>query len=160
MNITGSLRKYNIEPIELACIALFILTDEKTFSWQSTIGVQSNTKNATVMASRFFARNEIQIYLYDHKEKLGSENKIKSDSVTKEEKSNTIKHDFKNEISSDNIQELLELEYNKTTKQEKRVELLMKIAEFVGAKKTTEDSANLPVIYLPARCKECSFRTK
>lgn len=151
MNVTGTLRKYNLEPIELACIALYLLTDEKTFSWSNTLGVKSVTKNASVMSSRFFARVEVINYLYDHKEIKDTEKKIKSDSNTKQENSVT----FKNEISSDNIQELLELEYNKTTKQEKRVELLMKIAEFVGAKKTTEDSANLPVIYLPARCKEC-----
>jgi len=158
MNIHGTLRKYELEPIELACIALFLLTDEKTFSWQATIGIQSKTKNATVIASRFFARKEVQIYLYDHKEKKVSDEKIMSDSVTKVENRDTIKH--QTEISSDNIQELLELEYNKTTKQEKRVELLMKIAEFVGAKKTTEDSANLPVIYLPMRCQSCEHFKK
>ena len=63
-------------------------------------------------------------------------------------------------ITSDNIQLLLENQYAKTNDPEKKVLLLMKIAEFIGAKKTTEDSANLPVIYLPARCKECTHRIK
>jgi hypothetical protein len=105
------------------------------------------------MSSRFYARLEVQNYIYDHKELKDTTSMRSSDSVTIKEDRVT----FKNEISSDNIQELLELEYNKTTKQEKRVELLMKIAEFVGAKKTTEDSANLPVIYLPSRCKDCTI---
>lgn len=159
-DVLGTQKKYKINPIELICISAYIHTNDKTFSWSNSVGRESKSKNQSVLAGQWFRQERIQKYLFDHN--VNNEEDI-SDIINKSD-SNLIK-DFdssknKDGITSDNIKELLEHEYNKTTKQEKRVELLMKIAEFVGAKKTTEDSANLPVIYLPARCKECNFRIK
>ena len=160
MNVIPLQSKYKLSPSELACIFLFIQSKDKTFSWTQTVGIGSESKNKSVLAYQWFRQERAQKFLYDHN--VGYEDEIEDSKKSSD--SNLIK-DFdslknKDGITSDNIKELLEHEYNKTTKQEKRVELLMKIAEFVGAKKTTEDSANLPVIYLPSRCKECSFRSK
>lgn len=159
-NVLTLQKKYKLDPIELACVSIFMQTNDKTFAWSYSVGRDSQSKNKTILAGQWFRQERIQKYLFDHNidnedtiNEKGKGSDTLKDKVLSEDKNNAG-------ITSDNIKELLEHEYNKTTKQEKRVELLMKIAEFVGAKKTTEDSANLPVIYLPARCKECTFRSK
>ena len=153
--------KYSLDPCELACILVYLQSTDKTFAWSTTVGKESNSKNKSVLAYQWFKNDRVQRFMYDHNvntEDDNEEDKNSSDALQNKVLSES--KNIKDGITSDNIKELLEHEYNKTTKQEKRVELLMKIAEFVGAKKTTEDSANLPVIYLPSRCKECSFRQK
>jgi len=159
-DVLGTQKKYKLNPIELVCISAYIHTNDKTFSWSNSVGRESKSKNQSVLAGQWFRQERIQKYLFDHN--VNNEEDI--DEIINRSDSNLINsidsQKNKDGITSDNIKELLEHEYNKTTKQEKRVELLMKIAEFVGAKKTTEDSANLPVIYLPARCKECSYLKK
>lgn len=160
MNVIPIQSKYKLEPIELACLFVFLQAKDKTFAWSNTIGKESNSKNKSVLAFQWFRQEKVQRFLFDHN--IKSEEDIKEEQNSSDTLNGKVLSDNKNKdgITSDNIKELLEHEYNKTTKQEKRVELLMKIAEFVGAKKTTEDSANLPVIYLPARCKECAHRIK
>lgn len=159
-DVLGTQKKYKLNPIELVCISAYIHTNDKTFSWSNSVGRESKSKNQSVLAGQWFRQERIQKYLFDHN--INNEENI--DEIINRSDSNLINsidsQKNKDGITSDNIKELLEHEYNKTTKQEKRVELLMKIAEFVGAKKTTEDSANLPVIYLPARCKECNYKQK
>lgn len=153
--------KYSLDPCELACILVYLQCTDKTFSWSNTVGKDSNSKNKSVLAFQWFRQDRVQRFMYDHNINTDEEeNDDKESSDTLKDKVLSENKNIKDGITSDNIKELLEHEYNKTTKQEKRVELLMKIAEFVGAKKTTEDSANLPVIYLPARCKECNYRIK
>lgn len=161
MNVIPIQSKYKLEPIELACLFVFLQAKDKTFAWSNTIGKESNSKNKSVLAYQWFKNDRVQRFMYDHNVKNEDEDdEEENSSDTLKNKVLSENKNIKDGITSDNIKELLEHEYNKTTKQEKRVELLMKIAEFVGAKKTTEDSANLPVIYLPARCKECTHRIK
>lgn len=159
-NVLTLQKKYKLDPIELACVSIFMQTNDKTFAWSYSVGRDSQSKNKTILAGQWFRQERIQKYLFDHN--IDNEDTINEKGKTSDTLKDKVLSEDKNKdgITSDNIKELLEHEYNKTTKQEKRVELLMKIAEFVGAKKTTEDGANLPVIYLPARCKECQFRNK
>ena len=70
MNIPGTLRRYDLEPEELAAIALYIHTGEQTFSWARTIGASKKSKQPGVMGSRFFNRPEIVQYIFDWKESL------------------------------------------------------------------------------------------
>lgn len=159
-DVLATQKKYKLDPIELACISIYIHTNDKTFSWSNSVGRESKSKNQSILAGQWFRQERIQKYLFDHNVKEEDQDNTGQDSSDSNINKLIDSQKNKDGITSDNIKELLEHEYNKTTKQEKRVELLMKIAEFVGAKKTTEDSANLPVIYLPSRCKECSFRQK
>lgn len=160
MNVLTLQKKYKLDPIELACVSIFMQTKDKTFSWSYSVGRDSQSKNKTILAGQWFRQERIQKFMFDHN--VENEETINDITKTSDALNGKVLSEEKNKdgITSDNIKELLEHEYNKTTKQEKRVELLMKIAEFVGAKKTTEDSANLPVIYLPSRCKECNYRIK
>lgn len=159
-NVLTLQKKYKLDPIELACVSIFMQTNDKTFAWSYSVGRDSQSKNKTILAGQWFRQERIQKYLFDHN--IDNEDTINEKGKGSDTLKDKVLSEDKNKdgITSDNIKELLEHEYNKTTKQEKRVELLMKIAEFVGAKKTTEDSANMPVIYLPARCKECQFINK
>jgi len=159
-NVLTLQKKYKLDPIELACVSIFMQTNDKTFAWSYSVGRDSQSKNKTILAGQWFRQERIQKYLFDHN--IDNEDTINEKGKGSDTLKDKVLSEDKNKdgITSDNIKELLEHEYNKTTKQEKRVELLMKIAEFVGAKKTTEDSANMPVIYLPTRCKECQFRNK
>ena len=156
MNITGLLRKYNLEPNELAAIALYLHCDEITFAWKNTIGIQSTTKNPTVMASRFFVREEVKTYLYDNKERNDTKELMMFDVDLKDKKDSNINTaNNVSGISGDNIKELLEREYNKTTDPEKRTVLLIKIADFIGLKNNDSEDPLTPTIYLPSRCQSC-----
>jgi len=158
---------YNLTPVEIMCIILFWSTENKSLSFTYTIGIQSKSKNKDVMGRQFFAKENVIRFMSEqsnnfivnqHGENIEVENRFDN---LKDQSTLKFKEEFEDtKITSDNIQDLLEREYNKTVNPEKRVDLLMKVAEFIGAKKTTEDSANLPVIYLPARCKECTHRIK
>lgn len=160
-DVLGTQKKYKLDPIELVCISAYIHTSDKTFSWSNSVGRESKSKNQSVLAGQWFRQERIQKYLFDRNIKEEYQDNTGQDSSDSNSiKDSGSKKNKDTKITSDNIQDLLEREYNKTVNPEKRVDLLMKVAEFIGAKKTTEDSANLPVIYLPARCKECSFRSK
>ena len=158
---------YNLTPIEIICILLYWSIGNRLMSFSYTIANQSKSKNKDVLCRQFFAREGVITFMSEQKNNFivnehgdVEENKNKSDIQITESTLNDKVEFNETRITSDNIQALLENQYAKTNDPEKKVLLLMKIAEFVGAKKTTEDSANLPVIYLPARCKECSYKQK
>ena len=158
---------YGMTPIEIMCVVLFWSVENKSIAFSYTIGIQSKSKNKDVLGRQFFAKDHVVKFMAEqsnnfivnrHSENIENE---KMSDVIKVESTFNDKVEFnETRITSDNIQALLENQYSKTNDPEKKVLLLMKIAEFVGAKKTTEDSANLPVIYLPSRCKECSYKQK
>lgn len=158
---------YGMTPVEIMCVVLFWSVGNKNLAFSYTIGIQSKSRNKDVLARQFFLKDHVIKFMAEQSNEfiVNKHGEIEDDQkmsdVSKDQSTLNGKEVFEDtKITSDNIQLLLEREYNKTSNPEKRVDLLMKVAEFVGAKKTTEDSANLPVIYLPARCKECSFRTK
>lgn len=158
---------YGMTPVEIMCVVLFWSIGNKNLAFSYTIGIQSKSRNKDVLARQFFLKDHVIKFMSEQSNEFivnkhgeADEDINKSDVRINESTLNDKVEFNETRITSDNIQALLENQYAKTNDPEKKVLLLMKIAEFVGAKKTTEDSANLPVIYLPARCKECQFRNK
>jgi hypothetical protein len=153
-----------MSPVEIMCVILFWSIGNKHLAFSYTIGLKSNSKNKDVLGRQFFAKENVIRFMSEqcnnfivnqHGEIIENE---KSSDIQKIESTLNYKEEFTDtKITSENIQALLENQYAKTNDPEKKVLLLMKIAEFVGAKKTTEDTANLPVIYLPSRCKDCTI---
>jgi hypothetical protein len=162
MNIPGTLRRYDIEPEELACIALFIHCESQTFAWDKTIGINKNSKQPGVMGSRFFNKPEIQQYLFDWKEKQNRKGRGTFDTKINNQKEPPINsEDSDIEITSDNIKQILQSEFQSIKDPDKRAVILMKIADFVGLKNSDADDPLTPTIYLPARCSTCNqLKTK
>lgn len=159
---------YNLQPVEIMCIILWFATDNKTLAFTFTIGMLSKSNNKEVLAQRFFRKEETVKFITEQKNVfigVDQENERRFDSNTIQENRNTKQQDSvmydinqKTEISSDNIKELLEREYQKTTDPEKRTVLLIKIADFIGLKNNDQDDPLTPVIYLPERCQSCKFK--
>lgn len=150
---------YELTPMEIMCIILNWSINNKTLSFSYTVGSQSKSKNKEILAGQFFRREQVQKFIKDQKnnfivntfdEKRESENVSDVESTLKDK---VIKEN--ESISGDNIKELLEREYQKTTDPEKRTVLLIKIADFIGLKNSNEDDPLQPQIYLPARCQTC-----
>ena len=156
MNIPGTLRRNDIEPEELAAIAVYLHTGQQTFAWTETIGKTKNTKNPPVNANRFFNRTEIVRYVDDWKYKEEQEkNKLFNIKINGDKEPNIIS-DPDVDITSENIKEILQSEFKKISDPDKRAVILMKIADFVGLKNSDADDPMVPTIYLPARCKTCN----
>lgn len=157
---------YNLSPIEINCIILSLAIDNKLLAFNYTIAYQNKAKNKDVLCNRFFHREETQRFISEQrnnfidnrvKVNMNVENTFVADldrenSNTKQKESDTIGISG---ISGENIKELLEREYNKTTDPEKRTVLLIKIADFIGLKNNDQDDPLTPTIYLPSRCQSC-----
>lgn len=155
MNINAVMRRNNLEPEELAAIAIYIHTENQVFSWEQTIGKGRKSKTSTVPASRFFNRTEVIRYM-DELNYVKQQNEKMFDAKTNGKEVlnfNSINTD--DSISSENIKERLESELSKINDPDKRAVILMKIADFVGLKNSDQDDPLTPTIYLPARCSQC-----
>lgn len=156
MNIPGVLRRNDLEPEELAAIAIYIHTENQVFSWENTIGKTKKSKNPTVPASRFFNRSEVIRYLdnwkYNNEQQDGKKFNVQS-STNKD--LSFIAPDQDIEITSENIKQILQSEFQSIKDPDKRAVILMKIADFVGLKNSDQDDPLTPTIYLPARCSQC-----
>jgi len=150
------MRRNDLEPEELAAIAIYIHTENQVFSWEQTIGKGRKSKTSTVPASRFFNRTEVIRYLDEFN--FDKQKNVKTFDVKTNTKEvlnfNSINSD--DAISSENIKERLESELSKITDPDKRAVILMKIADFVGLKNSDQDDPLTPTIYLPARCGQCN----
>ena len=152
MNIAGILRRNDIEPEELAAIAIFLHTENQVFAWSETIGKIKKSKVPTVNASRFFKRPEIERYIDNWKyNKEQQEAKTFNIQTTKPGNSNIVSEDPEVEITSDNIKQILQSEFQSIKDPDKRAVILMKIADFVGLKNSDADDPLVPTIYLPER---------
>lgn len=161
LSILPTLSKYKLEPLELACISIYAYTGVKLFAWSNTVGRESKSKNQSVLAFQWFRQERIQKYLFEHKIIDPESDNFKEEMIDSDLIKETDIHKNKGEkteISSENIKELLEREYQKTTDPEKRTVLLIKIADFIGLKNNDQDDPLTPVIYLPERCQSCKFK--
>lgn len=159
MNIPGTLRRNDIEPEELAAIAVYLHTEHQTFSWSETIGKSKKAKNPNVNANRFFNRPEIARYLDDYKYKIETEKNKIADLQKREGNDLGINsEEIDPDINSDNIKQILQSEFRNVKDPDKRAVILMKIADFIGLKNSDADDPTTPTIYLPARCKQCTLK--
>jgi hypothetical protein len=162
LNIPEILRKYNLNEVELNCILLYIGSENKTYSWSQTIGIQSKSPNKTILAGQWFKNPNVDKCIWDLQNKDSGIIERTFDGNTKEQKGNTQKKEINisedDGINAENIKALLESEFNKTKDPEKRTTLLIKIADFLSLNKTNDEDFQTPIIYLPARCKDCTYK--
>jgi hypothetical protein len=157
---------YNLNPIEINCIILGWAIDNKFIAFSYTIAHQSKAKNKDVLCNQFYRRESVQRFIQDQRNRFIVNDGISTTNSTniidvyahgeKEDKKDKVY--YNGEITSDNIKSLLESEFERTTDPEKRTTLLIKIADFLSLNKTNDEDFQTPLIYLPARCKDCTFK--
>jgi hypothetical protein len=176
-------KTYNLKPDEIICIILNLAINNKTISFLQTIGKNSKSKNPHILANQFFNKHHVKQFTEDHKNSFiqiyGEEDKPQNPDNGKRQNHQTpqtsintretaIFNDTENSgnigkvqpgITSENIKEMLEMEFNRTRDPEKRTILLIKIAEFIGLRNTDETDPLKPVIYLPNRTEPAEKQT-
>jgi hypothetical protein len=159
ISIPETIRKYKLTEIELACIAIYLSTGNKSFAWSQTVGIKSQSPNKSVLAGNWFKNHNVSMMVFDKENENSNYNVSTSDVYVhgkiKDPKKNIEEEDG---INAENIKALLESEFNKTKDPEKRTTLLIKIADFLSLNKTNDEDFQTPLIYLPARCKDCTFK--
>lgn len=166
MNIPAVMEKYNLKEIDLNCVLIYLSSENKTFAWSQTVGSKSDSKNKNTIANQWFKNPNIEKFIYDHKIKhtekdteiidVPKEDKTKSFEQIKNEVIQTF--GFIEDITSENIKELIINEINCSKDPEKRATLLMKVSDLLSLYNTEAEDFQTPLIYLPARCKDCAFK--
>ena len=167
MNINQAQRDYELSDTELICIATYLITENKSWAWEKTIGINSKSNNKTVISSQWFANPKVQKFIFDNQERLKSLTNIKEYKKVKETKmfnssatNTTNNYKLPNDsdaITPDNIKQKLEDLVNRVSDPKDKLAGLIKIADFVGLNNTGIDLTT-PTIYLPARCSTCEFK--
>jgi outer membrane lipoprotein-sorting protein len=170
MNIPEMMEKYKLKEVDLNCLLIYLSCENKTYAWSQTIGIESESKNKNIIANQWFKNPNIIKFIYDYEKKR--EDKVidkidKSSDVDRESKSKSfeqIKNEviqtfgFIEDITSDNIKELIINEINCSKDPEKRATLLMKVSDLLSLYNVEDEDFQTPVIYLPARCKDCTYK--
>jgi len=156
MNTFIMARENNLSETELAAILLFIYSENKTFAWSNTLGINNLSPNKTMLASQWFKNQKTQNAIYLIKKQIEKDEEMFE--VEKEPKENRKQYntDPDIDITSENIKDILQSEFKKISDPDKRAVILMKIADFVGLKNSDAEDPLTPTIYLPSRCSTCN----
>jgi len=167
MNALSLQKKYNLNPLELACVAIFLQINDKTFAWSYTLGKDNKSIHKSTLAVQWFRQERVQRFLFDHNEEKEDKAKvdIKSSDVKKanvDELKKEVEKTFGiiTDITGDNVKELFINELNCCTDSIKRAELLLKVTNTLDLILPDKEELSLPTIYLPSRCKECTYLKK
>ena len=162
MNIPAMMDKYNLKESELNCIIMYLGCKNKTYSWSQTIGKQSSSTNQVSLANQWFKNTNVEKCIYDNTPKdtekdtgiidTSKEEKTKSFEQIKNEVIQTF--GFIEDITSENIKELIINEINCSKDPEKRA----KVSDLLSLYNTETEDFLTPLIYLPSRCKDCTFK--
>lgn len=169
VNILTLQRKYKLDPIELACVSIFMQTGDKTFAWSYTVGRDSQSKNKTILAGQWFRQERVQRFLFDHNDKKEKEEekevkRIDSDLIIASQSIEATKKEVEQtfgiieDVTSENIKQLFINELNCSKDPEKRAALLLKLSDTLELITPEETDLLTPIIYLPERCQSCKFK--
>lgn len=167
MNVNELKRDYSLKDQDIICIALYKFTNAKLLSWSMSVGSKSQSANKDVICSRYFSQPNIKKLLFDldEKEKMyNGQRDIRDarifDVPTKKQLTtiDTNNYSHKQEITSDNIKQMLEQLIHQVDDPKDKLAGMIKVAEYVGLNKTDIDLTT-PTIYLPQRCSQCECKT-
>jgi hypothetical protein len=164
MNIPAIQREYDLSDKDLLCIALYILTDSKVFSWSKTFGINSKSNNPGILASRYFTKTNVNKFIFDNEQiktkgkKDVTTNNVETFNASTTNKDKSTNHSYSiGEITSDNIKQMLEQLIHQVDDPKDKLAGMIKVAEYVGLNKTDIDLTT-PTIYLPQRCNQCEHK--
>lgn len=151
---------YQLSPVEINCILLYFVCNNKTQAFSYTVAYKGKQKNKDILAYQFFKRENVNTFIEQQKNNfvnntfdLQQEIDVKPEDQNSDKK---IKPDPDIDITSENIKDILQSEFKKISDPDKRAVILMKIADFVGLKNSDADDPLVPTVYLPARCSTCN----
>jgi len=159
MNTQRMAIEYRISETELAAVLLFLHTNNKSFAWTNTLGITNLSPNKAILGAQFFNQQKIKDTIYFINKEIERQTNNFDTETEPERKVDKVNLDQDIEITSDNIKQILQSEFQSIKDPDKRAVILMKIADFVGLKNSDQDDPLTPTIYLPARCGQCNQLT-
>jgi hypothetical protein len=151
---------YQLTPVEINCILLYFICDNKTQAFSYTVAYKGKQKNKDILAYQFFTREAVKTFIEQQKNNFVNNTFVVSEETdagteqNRTDKKTNADPDI--DITSENIKDILQSEFKKISDPDKRAVILMKIADFVGLKNSDAEDPLTPTIYLPARCSTCN----
>ena len=149
--------KYNIDEMEFICICSNLILNNKVLAYTSTVGKDKRIKSMQQAATSFFKRVDIQKFMFEQTDFLINEIKRKSKPETEQnrtKKNVLIKKEFSfpgdaQELTKENIKQVLENELSNIRDPEKRTALLIRITDLLSLQNSNSQEVDKPEIYLP-----------
>ena len=148
--------QYGFNETELNCIFLNMAINNQEIAYAGTIGKIKKSRSMQNAGNYFFNKLEVKKFMHEQKEMVpGYEgNKIdRKKEVTQKERNHTKKQfaipGESQELTRENIKQVLESELSKITEPEKRTALLIRITDLLSLQINNTNDLEKPVIYLP-----------
>jgi hypothetical protein len=166
---------YKLTPIEVSCILLYFMYNNKNLAFQNTINYRGKAKSIDVLANQFFRRDSVQrfisdqqnnfIHNNDQEEKKEVKKEVKiidspppppimiQSPIKQEETKIKIadKYGIIDDINKENIKSIYINELNNSDNPEKRADLILKLSDKLELFAAVEENLSKPTIYLPER---------
>lgn len=155
INTYTTAKENNLTETELAAILLYYYTKKASFSWMTTVGINNLSSNKNILAAQWFKTERIQNAIHFIYKEIEKDEKRFDEEIEQPKPVEKVNLDQDIEITSENIKQILQSEFQSIKDPDKRAVILMKIADFVGLKNSDQDDPLTPTIYLPARCSQC-----
>ena len=149
--------KYGLKDYEINCILLNMALQNQQLSYAGTIALVKKTKSMQQAGHYFFNKLEVKKFMHEVGNDILNDTILTSDVkiVPVEKKDNgKQKKQFaipgeSQELTKENIKQVLESELSKITEPEKRTALLIRITDLLSLQNNNSNELERPVIYLP-----------
>jgi hypothetical protein len=152
--------EYNLKEYELDCILLNFVVKNQAIAFNATVAKEKGYKSAQQASNYFFNKIEVKKFIHKEKHNITKDLIKEIDVRTVQDSSKNIvtekvtKKQFaipgeSQELTRENIKQVLESELSKITEPEKRTALLIRITDLLSLQNNNSNELERPVIYLP-----------
>ena len=156
--------QYGFTETELNCIFLNMAINNQEIAYAGTIGKIKKSRSMQNAGNYFFNKLEVKKFMHEQKSLVpGYEgNKIDIKKEQNRTELNYTKKQFaipgeSQELTRENIKQVLESELSKITEPEKRTALLIRITDLLSLQNNNSNELERPVIYLPGEAKPAAL---